>query len=477
MLPRVRVDPTVWGSAGEWKVEEPGAESLGLVVLGPYGHSRDAGARRPLGSRVLPRLPARKGERLGHGQEIRFRRAHRFPWEAAAAPARTSAWTDPGWVQFLPPRSFGGELLASLDDSETSLTVTLTREEGGSGGGLERRFRYLVLLTTLVADYRGRPVEQFVLLQAIDRYEDPRLSPNRTVSFVAHLTAALPDASYQIRLCEVQLATGAGLRPTSRQSCWTQAQASNSATASRAYRSRSPLSSTIAEDPFRPFGRKHEESSISWSGSWSKRRRQVGQRGSRQTKRLAIAGCDRWRARARDRNERGAGRPRRCTAAESTCDSRRSNLTDIPIGPRFQKLRYLAPTEDLANRPPTTGGVTAKGELELSENFMNIRPGTAASGTSPCAERLAYNRPSRYLSVGCRSSKPGLGRRGGGAHPPPRPSRAREPMMDSAWLQTAASVRTDCECPRTAGRRSRGGCRLAGLSGAVACRVPSPAEG
>ena len=101
--------------------------------------------------------------------------------------------------------------MASLDDSQTSLTVTLTREEGGSGGGLESRFRYLVLLTTLVADYRGRPVEQFVLLQAIDRYEDPRLSPNRTVSFVAHLTAALPDASYQIRLCEVQLATGAGL--------------------------------------------------------------------------------------------------------------------------------------------------------------------------------------------------------------------------------------------------------------------------
>ncbi len=179
---------------------DPEFEALTLEVEGPYGHSRDTDAQRPLytlGSYIVypPKLTSAAAWDMA---QLRFRRTHQSLGKADEA-ARSSEWTDPRWVQFLPQRSFGGDLAAIFDEARRVLTVALTFSAAPEP---EVHFEYLFLVTQRIVDYRGRnDMEEIVDIVPASR------QPGDPVTFVHEFDAPLPQRQYSVRLCEVQLAT------------------------------------------------------------------------------------------------------------------------------------------------------------------------------------------------------------------------------------------------------------------------------
>jgi hypothetical protein len=211
-FPEAGRDPIVWAQSQPWQVP-PDAEGIALRIEGPYGHTRDTGASRPfytLGSYLVYAPENARGWDLA---KVAFRRTQRSPWESSAPPEHASEWTEPTWIQFLPPRTFGGSLTAALSVDGKQVEVRLDRGQDlpGTPSAPASQFRYLLLVTHQIKDYRGRNREAFLALEVADFSSDPRLASERIVKFKINLDEPVGNREVKVRLCEVQLATDAEL--------------------------------------------------------------------------------------------------------------------------------------------------------------------------------------------------------------------------------------------------------------------------
>jgi hypothetical protein len=160
-------DPIVTADNAACSLPNADVETIRLTLEGPFGHTKDMGARQALFANSSFMVhPYKSATWRGRGWDfakIRFRRTSGDEL-SDSAPVRDD-WTEPVWVQFLPSSGFGLE----KDATDSLLRVTLNK----ASKQVELRssdpqinpfpdmkllpmFKYCALLTRKVKDFRGQ---------------------------------------------------------------------------------------------------------------------------------------------------------------------------------------------------------------------------------------------------------------------------------------------------------------------------------
>jgi hypothetical protein len=141
--------------------------------IGPFGYTFDVGARQPLFTSSSYLVRPFRGARNWDFAQVRFRRRSGNPEFdfAGTIGGRCSGsaddaisgedWTRPTWVQFPPSAFFGADtrnpIRCSLAAKTKKLFVTTPEDLLSVGTDGSHAFRYYLLLTQKVTDFRGRP--------------------------------------------------------------------------------------------------------------------------------------------------------------------------------------------------------------------------------------------------------------------------------------------------------------------------------
>lgn len=186
-----------------------GDRAIRLDMVGPFGHTFDTGARMPLyGSSSLIVRPFQQDEdhhRFNPWNFVKIKFRRKSGNAAVDNTVDEKEWTQPLWVQFLPPSEFG---VPSWDDDVTveldkqSRRITLTPKSAQtffSALDDTGMFQYCLVLTRLVQDYRGRRGQEIY----VDYLRLKHVDSKKRLSGVCHSTT-LFEGELRGRLLELQ---------------------------------------------------------------------------------------------------------------------------------------------------------------------------------------------------------------------------------------------------------------------------------
>lgn len=172
-------------------------------AVGPFGYTLDTDARQSLFRKSAFVLPPPESAKAYDFAKLRFRRVCRVPSavENGTGDLRLGDWTKPIWIQYFPAAVFGlrwPERLEIRPDGDRRLL--LLRPLGSIVdeylGQASDRYRYWVLVSLVIHDFRGHVGEEIPL----------RILPVRGEMIAYDLGTANAQDHYRVRLMEIQIA-------------------------------------------------------------------------------------------------------------------------------------------------------------------------------------------------------------------------------------------------------------------------------
>ncbi|HYY96664.1 MAG TPA: hypothetical protein VE713_19320, partial [Pyrinomonadaceae bacterium] len=160
-------DPLVTAENAACSLPDPEAATIKPTLVGPFGHTKDTGARQALyakSSFMVESSDAKSGWRARSWDfaKVRFRRLSGD--DLLDDSSGEGDWTEPVWVQFLPSSSFDVPKGAGGVDLEVTWDVATKEVTVGAPPAANpfpsmkkfAMFRYCLLLTDQVSDFRGQ---------------------------------------------------------------------------------------------------------------------------------------------------------------------------------------------------------------------------------------------------------------------------------------------------------------------------------